>query len=262
MIPHEMTRRRQREPQGVAILVVIPILLFVSVVGLFMLYIVQAKLESTTIVVQAKQAKYLAYSASQLALLEIQERTQLASNARSESLTINVLAPDTLPANGTIFVPDHSPRMLFQFTRSGAILTLDTPIRSNLPKGASLYLCRDLDGDGQFGSIETVAFGTGVMRASRAASGTEPDNESVGGDGGRNNPPGGAAQGYPQGRGGEQGRGHGWHGGPPGWQQPGGGDGTNPERATGNPGPPALYVRGVGRVGPAESVHEVAVILY
>ncbi len=257
MIPQNAFPRPQREPEGVAILVVIPILLFVSLIGLFMLYIVQSKLESTTMVVQAKQAKYLAHSAAQLAILEFQERTQLSSNARQGSSTIEVLAPETLPSNGTLFLPDHTPRMFFGFSKSGAVLTLDTPIRSNLPIGSSLYLCRDLDGDGQFGSIGPILFGAGVMRAARSAVEMGDDGEPADEGGGDDAQPDGPAQGNPQGRGGDQGRGHGRDGGPPGWQGGGGQDDDEGETQPGafNFGPPVLYVRGTARVGPAESAH-------
>ena len=164
-----LTRKRhEAATRGAAILVVIPILLFVVLIALFMIQIIQSKLQSATLLTEAIQAKYLARSATQLARLEIQRRTELASHTRHGGRTIRVRDSDGFPARGRLYLAEHNPGVVFSYSREGSTLTLDRGISQNLPKGTSVYLCRDLDGDGTVGTVGPMPLGTGEIQVTRA----------------------------------------------------------------------------------------------
>lgn len=161
--------------RGLAILVVIPMLLFVAALGLLTLYMVQSKLQSTTISVQSLQAKYLARSAIQLALLEIQPVTPLKTNCRKNEMRIEVVSGERLNQGCWIAFGGHTPGIVFQLTGSGTVWNIDPALTHHLPQGSWLYLCRDIDGDGTIGSLGTRALETGIIMAER----NDPANDNA-----------------------------------------------------------------------------------
>ncbi|HQO37045.1 MAG TPA: hypothetical protein PLG59_20455 [bacterium] len=172
--------RLSKRRNGFAVMVVVPILLFVVLIALFLLYIVQSRLESTTVVLESRRAKYLAHSAVQLALLEIQERTDLRDNAAKGQPTVRVSDAGVLPSQGAVLFGEHVPGVTFGYTRDGDSLRLDAPISQNLPAGTSVYLCRDLDGDGGFGSLGVIEFGSGTIQVTVIQPDSVRDSREIG----------------------------------------------------------------------------------
>ncbi len=175
----ELKAMRKNESQsGMALVVVIPIFLFLSLISLLFLQMVNSRLSSSTNQLMNVQSKFLARSALQLALLEAQDITELAGNVQKNRKTVQVVPAESLPQQGTIFLGGHSPGIIFQYEiaenenapanntnspaqpdpglaipSTGLTLNLNTSVRQNMPAGIKVYLVRDLDGNGQILSI-------------------------------------------------------------------------------------------------------------
>ncbi len=170
---------------GMALVVVIPIFLFLSLISLLFIQMVNSKLSSGTDRLMNVQSNFLARSALQLALLEVQDFTELADPVRKNRRTVEVVLVDSFPQRGTIFFGGHSPGVLFQYVlanesnaspanpgnnnnspnqhSNGLTLNLDTRVRQNLPAGTNVYLVRDLDGNGQILSVSPRTLENGVI---------------------------------------------------------------------------------------------------
>lgn len=157
--------RDNSRQDGFALVLVIAVFLLLSMVGLVFAYIVRSKLESETERLLHAQSRYMAKSALQWALLEMQPRTELRTNARKGETRIAVQSPQDLPTAGAIAIGEQKPLPVFSYnkmTGTGS-LNLNSPLSKNVPAGAVVYLLRDLDGDGKFGSIASRSYESGTI---------------------------------------------------------------------------------------------------
>jgi hypothetical protein len=201
--------RREDGDAGMALVIVIPIFLFLSLTSLLFIQLVNSKLSTAADEVISMRADFLTRSAMQQALLEVQDCSELAANARKNRRYIHVVSGESLPRSGRIFLGGHTPGILFNYeidTNSNADeeterasedaiseaveaetataasmdsvrLNLDPRLRQNMPTGTKVYLCRDLDGDGRLLSIAPRRYEDGIIEVipfgETAASSTE-----------------------------------------------------------------------------------------
>lgn len=140
--------------RAVSLLVVLPIILILFVLGFMFIESVLLYTSQNQIHLSALQLKYAAIAARELAALEIEECGFLASHTPKNQTEIHVQLSADIPNQGLLFFGGNSSIPWFEYTKK-SITTLSIPNGTPLkqPYGTTLYLGRDLDGDGNIGGI-------------------------------------------------------------------------------------------------------------
>ena len=160
--------KRSSRENGFALITVIAVFLVLSMMGLLFIYVIKAKLSSETDRLMAFQSKYLAKSAMQMAMLEMQFKTESIDRVRKNGTQIKVKSLEDFPSSGWIAIGESNPLSQHSYTRNPGNqgITIDPPLQQNTPIGTSVYLFQDLDGDGAIGSIGRRRYGNGTIEAS------------------------------------------------------------------------------------------------
>jgi len=149
-------------------MVVIPIMLLLSFVSILYLHILRTQIDSAENTASSHQVRYLAKSALQMALLEIQAIGEIKNNAGKGNTRIDVSFINPAPDAGFIVVGGNKNNKQTPYIKTGMDkIDLSSPLVHNIPRGTVLYLCRDLDGDGGIGTLASRPFENGVIEVKR-----------------------------------------------------------------------------------------------
>ncbi len=158
-------RSPNRRDRGIALLLVLPVFVLLTMIGLILTLIVDSRISTETSRIQSLRVKYLAKSAMQLALLEIQGRTEISKNVRKHSKVVVLRDITQIPQSGSISFNGNPIRNIFPFSKQGNSkkIRLNSAVTENLTAGMIIYILQDLDGDAEFCSISPREFDGGVI---------------------------------------------------------------------------------------------------
>ncbi len=158
-------RSRNKQDSGIALLLVLPVFVLLTMIGLILTLMVNSRISTETSRIQSLRVKYLAKSAIQLALLEIQGRTEISENVKKNSKDVVVRDINQIPSNGSVSFNGDPLRNFIPFSKMGNSNTirLISAVQENLAAGMIIYILQDLDGDDQFCSISPREFDGGMI---------------------------------------------------------------------------------------------------
>lgn len=152
--------------RGASLILILPVVLILGVTAILFIALVQSGGQSRFLQGEGMRAHYAAISAMQLSLLEIQPRTFLQSGVYAGDDEITVADGDALPAQGSLLIGGPVPVGPLGYTRQDDAITLDDTIEARIAPGVVIYLCRDLDGNGTFGTRGETALGRAILSSS------------------------------------------------------------------------------------------------
>lgn len=172
-----MARRNPAE-NGNTLLVVLPVLLFIALIGTILIATVQRQSDAQSIYAEKIRAKYAAHSALQLALSEAIEAGRLTAPAKKGSKKAKARLWRDLPAQGQMAFGGGNEFnvMSYAWSPEDETLQFDRPLDRNRPPGSSIYILSDRDGDGAVMQITQKALG--LMRLDSSPQALNGDNPS------------------------------------------------------------------------------------
>lgn len=168
-----MHNNRKTE-KALSLLVVIPIMLVLFIFAFLFIELVQVRTWVSQNSTASAQTRFMAKTALQLALSEIRCIAELTDHARRGQTAISVSHGQAFPTTGFLLLGGHRHYPLTAYQKNGEKLTLSTPVKRNLPKGTRVYLGRDLDNNGQIGSINSMPYRGGRIEVQRQTQSKTP----------------------------------------------------------------------------------------
>jgi hypothetical protein len=158
-------RSSNKNNRGIALLLVLPVFVLLTMIGLILTVIVNSRISTETSRIQSLRSKCLAKSAMQLALLEIQGRTEISENVKKNSKAVVVRDIAQIPQNGSLSFNGNPIRNIIPFSKQGNSkkIRLNSAVTENLAAGMIMYILQDLDGDDKFCSISPREFDGGII---------------------------------------------------------------------------------------------------
>ena len=158
-------RSSNKNNRGIALLLVLPVFVLLTMIGLILTVIVNSRISTETSRIQSLRSKYLAKSAMQLALLEIQGRTEISENVKKNSKAVVVRDIAQIPQYGSLSFNGNPIRNIISFSKQGNSkkIRLNSAVTENLAAGMIMYILQDLDGDDKFCSISPRKFDGGII---------------------------------------------------------------------------------------------------
>lgn len=150
-----MRNNTNKQEQAFALLVVIPVILILAMIGLVFVSTVRHAVQSQADHVSYLQARYMAKSALQLALLERQPRAESLRNLGRGNKSLVLDVEGDFPNRGNVYFAEHPLQHIYEFEyqEGNQTINLLRNVQHDVPLGTTIYLVHDFDGDGEIGSI-------------------------------------------------------------------------------------------------------------